>query len=198
MLAAATAQVRQGSEYLSQLDAVGGDGDHGTTMRRAMGEIEKILAAHPEAGLHDLMAQVGWALLGVDGGATGPLLGSFFLGMAEEVGSCLSLDTAGLADAFEGGCARVQKQTKAQAGDKTMLDALLPAVAALRAAAEAGDDPAAALRHAAEAASRGADATRDWVPKFGKARFSGERTRGHPDPGAVSLAMIFAGFSAGI
>ena len=196
MLAAAIAQVREGSDYLSQLDAAGGDGDHGTTMRRAMGEIEKTLAAHSEASLHDLIAQVGWALLGIDGGATGPLLGSFFLGIAEEVGERSSLNAAGLAAAFAAGGARVQKQTKAQAGDKTMLDALLPALAALRAAAD--NDVDQALRAAAEAAARGADATRNWVPKFGKARFAGERTRGHPDPGATSLAMIFAGFSAGI
>ena len=198
MLAAAAAQVREGSDYLSQLDAAGGDGDHGTTMRRAMGEIEKTLAAHPEASLRELISQVGWALLGIDGGATGPLLGSFFLGIAEEVGDRSSLDAAGLAGAFAAGGARVQKQTKAQAGDKTMLDALLPALAALRDDAAAGKDAAWALRDAAEAAARGAAATKEWVPKFGKARFAGERTRGHPDPGATSLAMIFAGFSAGI
>jgi len=198
MLAAAAARVREGSEYLSQLDAAGGDGDHGTTMRRAMGEIEKTLAAQPDASLHDLIAQVGWALLNIDGGATGPLLGSFFMGVADEVGQRPSLDAAGLAAAFEAGAARVRKQSKAQAGDKTTLDALLPALAALRAAADAGEDSAQALHEAADAAARGAEATKNWVPKFGKARFAGERTRGHPDPGATSLAMIFAGFAAGI
>ena len=198
MLAAATARVREGSDYLSQLDSAGGDGDHGTTMRRAMSEIEKTLAAHPEAELQELIAQVGWALLGIDGGATGPLLGSFFLGIADEVGQRPSLDTRGLADAFEAGGARLRKQSKAQAGDKTMLDALLPALTALRAAADAGKDPAEALSDAAQAAAHGAEATKDWVPKFGKARFAGERTRGFPDPGATSLAMIFAGFAAGI
>ena len=198
MLVAATARVRGGCDYLSQLDATGGDGDHGVTMRRAMDEIEKTLAANPEANLRELIARVGWALLGIDGGATGPLLGSFFLGIADGVGERTSLDAASLAAAFEVGVARVQKQTKAQAGDKTIVDALLPAVAALRTSADAGEAATPALRHAAEAASRGADATRNWVPKFGKARFSGERTRGHPDPGATSLAMIFAGFAAGI
>ena len=198
MLAEAAVRVREGSDYLSQLDAAGGDGDHGTTMRRAMGEIEKTLTAHPEANLHDLLAQVGWALLSVDGGATGPLLGSFFLGIAEAVGERTSLDARGLAGAFEAGGARIRKQSKAQSGDKTMLDALLPALAALRTSADAGKDSAEALRDAAEAAARGAEATKDWVPKFGKARFAGERTRGHADPGASSLAMLFAGFAAGI
>ena len=198
MLAAAVARVREGSDYLSQLDAAGGDGDHGTTMRRAMGEIERTLADHPQAGLRELIAQVGWALLSIDGGATGPLLGSLFLGIADEAGERPALDTKGLAGAFEAGGARVRKQSKAQAGDKTMLDALLPALTALRAAADAGKDSDQALQEAAEAAASGAEATRDWVPRFGKARFAGERTRGHPDPGATSLAMIFAGFAAGI
>ena len=198
MLAAAVVRVREGSDYLSQLDAAGGDGDHGTTMRRAMNEIERTLASHSAAGVRELIAQVGWALLGIDGGATGPLLGSFFLGIADEVGERHSLDTRGLAGAFEAGGARVRKQSKAQVGDKTMLDALLPALTALRAAADAGKDSEQALHDAADAAACGAEATRDWVPKFGKARFAGERTRGHPDPGATSLAMIFAGFAAGI
>jgi phosphoenolpyruvate---glycerone phosphotransferase subunit DhaL len=196
MLASAIAQVRDGCDYLSHLDAVGGDGDHGATMRRAMREIEKTLAAHPDANLSELLTNVGWALLGIDGGATGPLLGSFFLGVADGVGDRESLDTLSLARAFEKGCERVQNQSKAQVGDKTMLDALLPALAALRASAEAGDDSPKALANAAEAAARGADATKNWLPKFGKARFSGERTRGHSDPGAASVAMIFAGFSA--
>lgn len=196
MLAAATSQVREGCDYLSRLDATGGDGDHGATMRRAMGEIETALAANPEANVRELSAQVGWALLGIDGGATGPLLGSFFLGISDGVADRTSLDATSLAAVFEAGLARVQRQTKAQAGDKTMLDALLPALAALRASADAGEDAADALRSAADAAARGAEATKNWVPKFGKARFSGERTRGCPDPGATSLAMIFAGFSA--
>jgi quinol monooxygenase YgiN len=126
------------------------------------------------------------------------LLGSFFLGMADGVGDRGSLDATSLATAFEAGGARVQKQTKAQLGDKTMLDSLLPALGALRASADAGDDAARALHNAADAAAHGADLTRNWLPKFGKARFSGERSRGHPDPGATSLAMIFAGLSAGI
>ncbi len=198
MLAAAVAKVREGGDYLSQLDAAGGDGDHGSTMLRAVAEIEKTVSAQPQASLRELIAQVGWALLGIDGGATGPLLGSFFLGIAGEVDESHNLDAAGLARAFAAGGARVQKQTKAQPGDKTMLDALLPALAALRAAADAGSDADQALSEAAEAAARGAEATKNWVPKFGKARFAGERTRGCPDPGASSLAMIFAGFAAGI
>ena len=198
MLTGAIAKVRDGSDYLSQLDSAGGDGDHGITMRRAMGEIEKTLAANQEASLRDLLSHVGWTLLGIDGGATGPLLGSFFMGVAEEVGERQRLDVAGLAGAFEAGVAQVRKQSKAQIGDKTMIDALLPAVEALRGGVNAGQDVEQSLLEAAEAAGRGADATKNFVAKFGKARFSGERTLGHPDPGATSMAMIFAGFCEGM
>ncbi len=198
MLAGAIAKVRAGSDYLSQLDSAGGDGDHGITMRRAMGEVEKTLAANREASLRELLSQVGWTLLGIDGGATGPLLGSFCMGVSEAVGERQCLDAEGLAAAFEAGVKQVRKQSKAQIGDKTMIDELLPAVEALRAGANAGKDVERSLREAAEAAERGADATKNFVAKFGKARFSGERTLGHPDPGATSMAMMFAGFYDGI
>lgn len=198
MLAGAIAKVKDGSDYLSQLDSAGGDGDHGVTMRRAMNEVEKTVAANQEASLRELIAQVGWTLLGIDGGVTGPLLGSFFIGVAENVGEHQALDVEGLAGAFEAGVAQLRKQTKAQIGDKTMIDALLPAVEALRGAVNAGKDVEQSLREAAEAAGRGADATRNFVAKFGKARFSGERTLGHPDPGATSTTMIFEGFCEGI
>lgn len=173
MLAGAIAKVKDGSDYLSQLDSAGGDGDHGVTMRRAMNEVEKTVAANQEASLRELIAQVGWTLLGIDGGVTGPLLGSFFIGVAENVGEHQALDVEGLAGAFEAGVAQLRKQTKAQIGDKTMIDALLPAVEALRGAVNAGKDVEQSLREAAEAAGRGADATRNFVAKFGKARFSG-------------------------
>jgi len=198
MLTRAIATVRDGSDRLSELDSAGGDGDHGITMRRAMGEVEKTLACSRDASLHEMLLQVGWALLGIDGGATGPLLGSFFIGMAEYVGERESLDAEGLAEAFEAGVARLRKQSNAQIGDKTMIDALLPAVAALRSGVSAGMGVEPSLRDAAAAAARGAEATKDFVAKFGKARFSGERTLGHPDPGAASTAMIFRGFYEGI
>ena len=198
MFAAAIAKVREGSDYLSQLDSVGGDGDHGITMRRAMGEVEKTLAANREASLRELLSQVGWTLLGIDGGATGPLLGSFFIGAADNVGQRDGLDAAGLADAFEAGVARVRRQTKALPGDKSMIDALLPAVEVMRAGVKAGKDVEQSLCEAAKAAACGADATKNFVAKFGKARFSGERTLGYPDPGATSMAMIFQGFWEGL
>lgn len=196
MLRSAAEQVRANQAMLSQLDSVGGDGDHGTTMARAMALVEKAIADCKKKDLKSLLNDVGWAVMGVDGGATGPLLGTFFLGMADAVAGKKPLDAKGLAALFEAGLAALQKQTKAQVGDKTLMDALIPAVAALRAAADAGQDVAASLAAAASAAEQGAISTKNFPAKFGRAKNLGERTLGHQDPGATSLSLIFKGFAA--
>src|SRR5262249_46715618 len=102
------------------------------------------------------------------------------------------------AAAFESGLTAVRRQTKAQPGDKTLIDALVPAVAALREAVDANDTAMSALHRAAEAARAGADATRNLVANQGRARYLGEKTLGHEDPGAVSVALLFAGFYSGL
>ncbi len=197
MLRQAAAEIRANHELLGKLDSVGGDGDHGTTMVRAMGHLEKAVDA-ASGGLKSLLHDVGWGILGVDGGATGPLLGMFFLSMAESLGEEEGLDPAGLAALFEAGLAGVRAQTKAQPGDKTMLDALIPAVAALSAAVPAGREAAEALRLAAEAAELGAAATKDMQARFGRARNIKEQSIGTQDPGATSVSLIFRGFMKGI
>jgi len=195
MLARAAEQVRANQQALSQLDSVCGDGDHGTTMVRAMGNLEKAIAEGGSRELKSLLFDIGWAVMGVDGGATGPLLGTLFMGMADAVAGKETLDADDLAGMFEAGLAALQKQTKAQVGDKTMIDALVPAVAALRAAADDGQEIASALQRAAEAAEQGAASTKDIPARFGRAKNLGERTIGHQDPGATSMALIFRGFS---
>ena len=132
-----------------------------------------------------------------DGGSTGPLLGSFFLGMSEAAVDQKDLDCAGLVSLFEGGIAKMQKQSRAQIGDKTMMDAFLPALAALKAAAQDGGIEK-ALEQAAEAARSGAEATRALRARFGRARHLGDRVVGHLDPGAVSVSLILAGFRQGL
>jgi len=194
MLHGAIEEVRRNTDALSKLDSVGGDGDHGTTMARAMGNAEKAIADAKSRDLKDLLFDIGWAIMGVDGGATGPLLGTLFLGMSEPAAGKTSLDAPALAALFEAGLAALQQQTRAKVGDKTMLDALIPAVAALRSAADAGQGVAAALRVAADAAAEGAASTKDFPARFGRAKNIGDRTIGHQDPGAASVAFIFRGF----
>jgi dihydroxyacetone kinase-like protein len=164
-------------------------------MVRAMGIIEKSVAESAAPDLKSMLNEVGWAVMGVDGGAAGPLIGSLLMGMAEAVGDKQELDVAGVASMFEGGLAQVNTYSQAKVGDKTMLDALVPAVEAIRAAVTAGDGAVAAMKKAADAAEKGAAATTDMLARIGRARNLGERSRGFADPGATSISLIFRGFA---
>ncbi|HEV58787.1 MAG TPA: dihydroxyacetone kinase subunit L [Phycisphaerales bacterium] len=198
MLLAAAELIRAHHQRLSELDSFGGDGDHGTTMVRAMGCLEKGMAQAADGRIDDLLNQVGWAILGVDGGATGPLFGSLFMGMGQAVGDRDAVDVVLLADMFEAARESVANVTQAQVGDKTLVDALVPAVTALRAAADKGEDVLVALDEAARAAQQGAEGTRDMAARFGRARNRGEASKGQPDPGATSMALVFQGFAQGV
>ncbi len=195
MLRGAAAKIRDGHETLSRLDAATGDGDHGTSMRRAMGCLEQAIDGASGRRVAALLHEVGWAIVSAGGGATGPLLGTFFMGMSEPAAGRETLDAPALADLFEAALADVRAQTKAKPGDKTMLDALVPAVEALRAAAGEGQGPAAAMARAAQAAEAGAAATTDMQARFGKAKNLGPRSVGSADPGATSMGFIFRGFA---
>lgn len=177
---------------------MGGDGDHGPTMLRVMATLEKAIDNASSRSLKQLLKDSGWAIMGVDGGATGPLLGSLFMGMSEAAGENETLDGPALAAMFAAGLAKVRKQTKAQVGDKTMIDALAPAVAAIEAAVADGADVPTALGQAAVAAVQGAEATRQMMARFGRARNIKEKSIGSPDAGATSVSFIFKGFLEGV
>jgi len=197
MLRGAAAEVRANHTTLSKLDSVGGDGDHGTTMLRCMEAIEKAVVEAGDTGLVVLLDKAGWAVMGVDGGATGPLFGSFFIGMAQAASPHGTLDAPALAAMFEQGLAAVRRRTKAQPGDKPMIDALEPAVEAAKRAAEAGATPLDVLDAAAKAAETGALATRAMQARFGRAKNIGQKSIGAEDPGAASVAYLFKGFYEG-
>jgi dihydroxyacetone kinase-like protein len=197
MLNAAAGQIRENHEMLSQLDSAVGDGDHGTTILRAMEAVSKTVSENPVSDLKTLFSSIGWAVLSCDGGSTGPLLGSFFMGMSDGAAGRAELDCTGVVSVFEAGIAKLQRQSRAQVGDKTMMDAFLPALAALK-SADSTRGIKAALEEAAKAAAKGAEATRDMKAKFGRARNLGDRVLGHADPGAVSVSLIFKGFSEGL
>jgi dihydroxyacetone kinase-like protein len=197
MFAEAAKQIRQEQAMLSQLDCIGGDGDHGTTMVRAMDRLEDAMNADDAKPLNTRLKDAGWSVLSVDGGASSALFGTFIAGMGDaDMGQ--QSDCRRLANGFAAGLHAVQKQTKAVPGDKTMMDALVPAVQAFAAAANSGESIANAMEYAAIAARRGADATKDMIARYGRAKFLGEKTRGSPDAGATSVALIFAGFNAAL
>jgi len=187
MIAGAASAIREQHAMLSELDCAAGDGDHGSTMLRTMDRLEAAFAPGSPEDLKTCLKDAGWSVLGVDGGASSSLLGVFFGGMADAADDELIV-------LFEAGLSALRKQTKAQPGDKTMMDALVPAVLAIRAAADQEKSTSEALHDAALAAHAGADATRNMTARHGRAKFLGEKTRGHADPGATSVSLLFEGF----
>ena len=198
MIMGAVSEIRDNIDELSRLDSVIGDGDHGTSMNKAANAAAEIADNPGGRDLKTLLYDTGWSIMCIDGGSTGPLLGSFFMGMSDAVEGVNELDARQTAAMFQGGMTKMQKQSKAKVGDKTMMDALIPAVEAMKTAADNGQDVASILNQAAEAARKGSQATREMKAAFGRARNLGARSIGHIDPGSASIALIFKGFRAGL
>jgi phosphoenolpyruvate---glycerone phosphotransferase subunit DhaL len=198
MFRKAAEQIQANHPMLSRLDSFGGDGDHGTTMLRAMGCLQKGIDETTSGSLADMLNNVGWAIMGVDGGATGPLLGSFFSGMADKAPADNQADVQSLAAMFEAGRKNLGTLTQAKVGDKTLVDALVPGVEALTAAAKQDRSISEALQVAAIAAAQGAESTQTMQPRFGRAKNLGAAAIGHPDAGATSISLIFKGFAEGV
>jgi len=190
MTSTALAAVKERADEFSALDAATGDGDHGTAIVSALTAINRTAQEGKE--LKQSLNDVGFAAMCESCGSTSTLIGAFFMGMADGVDG-EELDAGGTAKMFAAGLENVQKQTKAAVGDKTMMDALVPALEAMQ--ANTGDGISAMLKAAAEAAAAGAESTKDLVAKFGRARNLGDRVIGHLDAGAVSTACMFAAFS---
>lgn len=175
-------------DELDGLDAAIGDGDHGTNMARGMATASTIVPS-PDTTTRQYLNQVGMALVSSVGGASGPLFGTFFLRVGQLWQSPHSVSS--IWQALKAGRDGIASRGRAKVGDKTMLDALCPAVDVLEhAAMERDEEPSARLARAAAAARAGAEATRGMVARRGRAAHYGERSVGHIDPGAVSMAMI--------
>jgi dihydroxyacetone kinase-like protein len=188
--------VTDNADELTALDSAIGDADHGANMRRGMKAVVGKLDAAPDAPPSTLLKTAGMTLVSTVGGASGPLYGTFFLRMATSAGDREELDAAGFAAALRAGLGGVVARGKAAAGDKTMLDALIPAVDALDAALADGAGLRDALRAAADAAAAGRDATVPLVARKGRASYLGERSAGHQDPGATSTALLLTAAAA--
>ena len=184
------ALVAEQAELLTRLDAAIGDADHGTNLDRGMRAVLADLDAAPATSVADLGRRTGMALVSNVGGAGGPLYGTLFLRLGTSAGDVGELDAGGLAAALRAGVDGVAARGKAQREDKTMLDALLPALDALDAALEARTQLPAALAAAADAAEAGRDATTAMQARKGRASYLGERSVGHTDPGATSSALL--------
>lgn len=192
-LRAAAEVIAEHRAELIELDRAIGDADHGENMNRGftaiVSSLDTVGADNPGA----LLKLAATTLISKVGGAAGPLYGTGFLRAATALGSASQVDSAAVAAALRAALEGVQARGKAVAGDKTMVDALIPAVAAAEAAA--GADIATVLDAAASAAAEGAESTVDMVARKGRASYLGARSAGHLDPGARSSALILAAFA---
>lgn len=186
----AAADLTDQADHLTELDRAVGDGDHGTNMARGFGRCAE-LADHEEfAGIDAYLKKVGMTLVGTVGGASGPLYGTFFLRMAGPLSATADGGAFELGQGLRAGVEGVVARGKAERGDKTMYDALAPAVDAFAAAVARGDGLGDCLAAAAAAAEEGRDATVPLVARKGRASYLGERSAGHLDPGAASAAIL--------
>ena len=177
--------------YLTQLDTAIGDADHGTNMDRGMrAAVERVGTIEGDDDIGGAFKAVGMALVSKVGGAAGPLYGTLFLQMGNATAGASELDLAGWSDALAAGLKGVETRGKAEPGDKTMVDALMPAVEALQRAQSDGAELNAALEQSAAAARKGMEDTVPLVARKGRASYLGERSAGHQDPGATSSYLL--------
>ncbi len=179
MLNNALKNIKERENEFSKLDAVIGDGDHGQAIVTAMSAI--VATAQKGTEFKAMLNDMGFDVMLQVSGSTSTLLGAFFLGMSDHA-SGMELDAA-----------NVQKQTKAQKGDKTMMDALIPAIEAIQACSS--DDIKEILEAGAKAALAGAASTVEMKANFGRARNYGERSIGYADSGATSWSCMFESFA---
>ncbi len=192
MMSLTLANITERADELSKLDAVTGDGDHGTAIVAALNAIVK--SGNNAVEYSAMLMDMAMGAMEEACGSTSTLMGAFFLGMADAAKG-EELDANELKKTFRAGLTNLQQQTKAKVGDKTMMDALIPAVEAME---SAEGDINAIFGKAAEAASNGAAKTIDMKANFGRARNLGERSKGSADPGATSWACMFESFAQAI
>lgn len=192
-LTEAESDIRAQADHLSALDAALGDGDHGTNMRRGFAAVAEALAEHGEGvPPGQLLVIAGRTLISTIGGASGALWGLALRRAGRSLGDAATFDGKALASALEAMVGAVVELGEASPGDKTMLDALLPAATALREGLDAGRPASQAVAVAAAAARAGADATAEMQARKGRASFMAERSVGHQDPSANSVAIVLA------
>jgi dihydroxyacetone kinase-like protein len=187
---AIAAAVGRHKDHLTQLDSAIGDADHGVNMHRGFSAVTTALDGIEPDTVGALLVKAGTTLISSVGGASGPLYGGAF----RAIGKTLHVPEATaqeLATALAAGLDSIQKLGAASAGDKTMIDAYTPALAAFQRQADTGAELAAAARAAADAAEEGMRATTPLQARKGRASYLGARSIGHPDPGAASTALIF-------
>lgn len=189
MLLAVADRVMASKELLTEIDSRIGDGDHGIGMYNGMSKAKAVLGALPAGdNVYALFSEMGKAMLMSMGGASGVIFGTMFMGGAKKIQPAPTLNAQGLAELLRLSLAAIKERGKAEPGDKTMVDALEPAVEAML--ADSGEGLEKALAAGAAAAAQGAEATKNYTAKFGRAKSLMERAVGYQDAGATSTAII--------
>ena len=185
------AQIAEQKDYLTQLDSAIGDADHGANMNRGLQAVLAKNADLQNADIGALLKEVAMTLISTVGGASGALYGTFFLQASTIAGNRTELSPSEFGAVLEKGLAGIVLRGKATIGDKTMVDALQPAIKAYKHSIESGETLDQALSKAASAAEEGLKSTVPLVARKGRASYLGERSAGHPDPGATSTVLLF-------
>lgn len=183
-------KIAENKELLTLLDAAIGDADHGLNMARGFGEVKQRLTTTVCDDFGAFFKTIGMTLLSKVGGASGPLYGTLFLRMGMSTAGKNSMTAGEFATALASGVDGIRQRGSARLGDKTMVDALMPAVVALQQALDNYATPCDALRAAAEAAEGGMKATIPMQASKGRASYLGPRSVGHQDPGATSAYLL--------
>ncbi|GAA6387546.1 MULTISPECIES: DAK2 domain-containing protein [Eubacteriales] len=188
----ACAAVTAAEQELTEIDSRFGDADHGLTMSKIAKAISAA-AGESEGGIQAMLDDAAMAVMVLNGGSAVPLWNTWLDGLQEEAPEGNEIDTAGIQAIFAKALKALSDMSGAKVGDKTMMDALIPASQAI--AAYSGSDEAGLFDAAAQAALQGAEASKQFVSKFGRAKSYGEQTIGTPDAGAASMAYFFQGLA---
>jgi len=183
-------QIQMEKEFLTELDNVIGDGDHGINMARGFKEVEKKLPDLTGKDIGTILKAVGMTLVSTVGGASGPLYGTAFLKASAAVGNKTEIDGEDFIAALEAAIGGIEMRGKAHEGEKTMLDALIPALNAMKKSYAENKDFKAALAQGVAAAEQGVEYTKTIIATKGRASYLGERSIGHQDPGATSSCLM--------
>lgn len=182
--------IEENKSYLSELDAVIGDGDHGINMNKGFKAVKEKLKGHNGNDIGEILKFTGMALVSNVGGASGPLYGTAFMKAAVEVNGKANIDIEDFIKILEAALDGVKMRGKAERGEKTMIDAIAPAIDAMKEALKAGFASIDILKASKDAAIKGVEYTKTIIATKGRASYLGERSIGHQDAGATSSYLI--------
>jgi len=189
-LEATAVVMKDNKDYLTQLDAAIGDADHGINMTRGFAKVMEKLPSVADKDIGNILKTTGMTLISSVGGASGPLYGTFFMRSGMALTSKEELSGEDLFKMLKTGVEGIVQRGRAQLEDKTMFDAWSPALDAMQAALDNGQNAHDALKTAVDAAEQGMKNTIPLIARKGRASYLGERSRGHQDPGATSSYLM--------